>query len=69
MEATFKKDEWVDYTIDGNHLATYASLGDNFAISPKEGNEEGAYLYILLCTQTCFMLFNLSLANGGNNFV
>jgi len=68
MEATFKKDEWVDYTIDGNHLATYASLGDNFAISPKEGNEEGAYLYILLCTQTCFMLVQPFTCQWGQQF-
>jgi hypothetical protein len=51
METTFKEDEWDDYVIDGDHLATCILLGENFAIFAKEGNEEGADFYILLCTQ------------------
>jgi hypothetical protein len=56
METTFKEHEWDDYAIDGDHLATCILLGDNFANFAKEGNEEGADFYILLCTQTCFVL-------------
>ncbi len=55
MEATFAEDEWDDYGIDGDHLATCILLGDNFVISIKEGNEKGANIYILLCTQISFV--------------
>ncbi len=56
METTFKEDEWDDYEINGDHLVACISLGDNFAISIEEENKEGTYFYILLCTQTSFLL-------------
>lgn len=56
MEAMFQVDEWDEYEDDGNHLATYISLRDNFTMNVKQGNENGVNFYILLCTQISFMV-------------
>ncbi len=56
MEATFQANEWDEYGDDGDHLATCISLGDNFAMNAEEGNEERVNFYILVCTQTNFII-------------
>jgi hypothetical protein len=56
MEAIFQANEWDEYRDDGDHLATCVSLGDNFVVNVKEGNEEGVDFYVLLCTQTNFIV-------------
>ncbi len=56
MEATFQAYEWDEYGNDGNHLVAYISLGDNFVVNAEEGNEEGVDFYVLLCTQTSFVI-------------
>jgi len=68
MEAMFQVDEWDEYEDDGNHLATYISLRDNFTMNVKQGNENGVNFYILLCTQISFMVeWAFTCAHGGKN--
>jgi hypothetical protein len=56
MEATFQEEEWDEYEDDIDHLIAYLLLGDNFVVNAKEGNEEGVGSYILICTQTNFIV-------------
>jgi hypothetical protein len=56
MEVTFQEDEWDEYEDDGDHLIAYLLLEDNFAMNAKEGNEKGMDFYILIYTQTNFMV-------------
>ncbi len=41
VESTFEKQEWDQYGVDGDYLASCLQLGDNFVIKVKEDNEEG----------------------------
>jgi hypothetical protein len=47
MEVSFQVDEWGEYMEDGDHLVFCMSLGNNFVVNAKEGNEEGQDFYIL----------------------
>jgi hypothetical protein len=68
MEVTFQVDEWDEYKNDGDHLAACNSLRDNFIMNAKQGNEEGFNFYILVCTQTSFMVEQaFTCAHGGKN--
>jgi hypothetical protein len=52
LEATFQKDEWDSYGIDGDHLVDCISLGESFDVNAEEGNEEGVDFY----TKTSFIV-------------
>jgi hypothetical protein len=69
MEVTFWEDKWDEYKGDGVNLVAYISVGDNYVVNAKEGNEK-RWIFTLyyICIQTSFMVSNLSLAHGGNNF-
>jgi hypothetical protein len=54
IEDTFQEDEWDEYGVDDDHLISYISLGDNFVMNSKDGNEEVVDFYILLCTKIVF---------------
>lgn len=50
MEVTFREDKWDEYKGDGANLVAYISLGDNYVVNAKEGNEKGGFLHCI-CTQ------------------
>jgi hypothetical protein len=53
MEIAFHEDDWDDYGVDGENLASCIFWGHNFVVN-SEGNDEGVDFYILMCTKTLF---------------
>jgi hypothetical protein len=68
MEVSFQVDEWGEYGEDGDHLASCMSLGNNFVVNAKEGNEECQDFYILLCTKNIFTINNHFKCPWGQEF-
>ncbi len=56
VESTFEEQEWDQYGVDGDYLASCLQLGDNFVIKVEEDNEEGVDSYILMCTNMIFIV-------------
>jgi len=54
MEDAFQEDEWDEYGVDDDHLASCISLRDNSIVNLEDGNEKEVDFYILLCTKTVF---------------
>ncbi len=69
MEATFEEDGWDDYRIDGNHLATCILLGDNLLSLQRKEMKKGQTSTSYYAHKPGLCSIDLSLANGGNNFV
>jgi hypothetical protein len=40
IEVTFREDKWDEYKGDGANLVAYISLGGNYVVNAKEGNEK-----------------------------
>jgi hypothetical protein len=47
---------WDDFGTDGEHLASYLGLGENFAVEAKQDNEEGVKFYLLLCCKQIYVV-------------
>jgi hypothetical protein len=53
----FGEDDWDQFGVNSDQLASCLALGDNFAMNAKEGNSEGVDFYILMCTKPMYTLF------------
>jgi len=47
-EEAFVRELWDGFRTDGENLASYLEIEDNFAIAVEEGNEEGMDFYLLV---------------------
>jgi hypothetical protein len=53
----FSEDDWDQFGVNGDHLASCLALEDNFAVNAKGGNFKGVDFYILMCIKPMYTLF------------
>jgi hypothetical protein len=68
MLSEFNVDDWDEFGLNGEYLASTLELGDNLAICAALDNEENVEFYILMCTRKPFRCRKAFTCKRGQSF-